>query len=168
MQILIKISLSLFILTNVYAGGSGTSSGNGGGPGMSNDILMRAFSGSGQSGGGVGFTMSDEEFGAELRANFERSRDIQFPGEGSGYYSQLVEGPSMTDEEIDAIWLKDAVDVRLENDEVLDIEQLQDRFGSDVVKVGDEVQVSNKLPIADFQNYSGEIIEFRTFEVIQN
>ena len=37
-------------------------------------------------------------------------------------------------------------------DEVLDVEQLQDRFREEVTKVGDDLEISVKVPIADFQD----------------
>lgn len=57
--------------------------------------------------------------------------------------------------------IKDAVDVTLADDEVLDIQELQDRFGDEVTKDGDDLKISHKIPVTDFQNHQGEVIRIK-------
>ena len=77
-------------------------------------------------------------------------------------------GPGMTQplrfiveaskETVPVFTIKDAVDVTLADDEVLDIQELQDRFGDEVTKDGDDLKISHKIPVTDFQNHQGEVI----------
>lgn len=107
--------------------------GGGGGPGVSSSIMI-----GGDAGGGL--VVSDEEmFADRLRDGIARFEQMKF--------------------EAEVVKLQDAVDVRLSDDEVLDVEQLQERFGSEVVKVGNELRISHKIPVVDFQNGAGEIIQ---------
>jgi len=59
------------------------------------------------------------------------------------------------------IILKDAVDIRLLDDRVIDIDSLVDMYQGDVVKSGDFLKVMRKIPIADYQNMAGEIISIQ-------
>jgi len=61
--------------------------------------------------------------------------------------------------------IKDVVDVRLNDDEVLDVQEFQDRFSEDVTKVGDDLRIAKKIPIADFQNMNGEVIRIQNIEL---
>ena len=61
--------------------------------------------------------------------------------------------------------IRDVVDVRLTDDEVLDVQEFQDRFSEDVTKVGDDLRVKAKIPIADFQNMNGEVIRIQQVEL---
>ncbi len=61
--------------------------------------------------------------------------------------------------------IKDVVDVRLTDDEVLDVQEFQDRFSEDVTKVGDDLRIKAKIPVADFQNMNGEVIRIQEVEL---
>ena len=158
MQILKKI-LFLFLVSNsVFSGPGGGGISDGGGPGTQLSLNnIKSFSdGPGDSGGGGPGMSGDVLLSTKSFKFVSLGKDDNY---GQSEVSRKLQA--------EVLRLTGVVDVRLLDDEVIDVQELQDRYKGHVFVVGDEIQITTKVPVVDFQNEAGEVIKLQQMHKIQ-